>query len=1222
MIVSNRKHTEKHTKKRLKQILIFTVFLLLLITPATSASVKDASGTVYTTYDQIYASTTLSSSEKLSLIQEMAGWTPELEAYVKWKNSGGLEAYQAAVSGGNNPSSDYGWDEAPGDGLGDGGTNTEPEYSYQERQAYDAAYEAYQAEFAENYAATAAYTGRGSGTQADPYIVTTPAQLQEMANDLDAYYKLNNDIYLSSSWSPIGSVNAPFSGVIDGNGHTIYLYDKVLIAYAGSSTYKNIIIDGQNNNILPYNYGNIGMSAIIIYAIDNSDIIFQKIGVQNLIFNSGSHSGIGINSGLYISYAGANVNVDVIDSYIRDVRIIQEYIGGSASYANLAIMICTCANCDISNVYLYNCVLTVNGGNYAVNQNYGVGISYVSDTADISNSIVVNTDITVANSRNGLTAEPFININHNQDTFSDLYQYDVLINNAVLADSSSSYRGQNLDSAPTKAFFENTLNYNFNTNWVWNSETNRPDLLFSIPPTITAISVTPTTGGQQNTYTLSVSASSSAEGGISYYEWYSREGINDNWVLISNTSVSTTTFIPGSNVIGDVYFKCVVTGADGGVTDSWNAGFTSIKITVSPEAFVPNQQAWSITSEPLEIEKTTTNTYNPTNQFALDRDIIESRFISKSEAILVYGNAVYRVTADTNMVTPISSNHNGDVIVDSYIGLNHAVVVDSQGKIVRYNYSDENTVGIIADNVKDLVCNDNYIVVSTSDNEVLIFSTISGELLSYVDEVSVDSMDISSANDYVVFSNGVTLKSITNLASTSPVITTLFTLNGDITSINHVRNTNNFIITTTTSTYVVSIGSNGISYTQVSVSSDGIGLDGISFNTLSNYVGYKDETIYWYDSESVNQGSAELVSDINTVSMAYQNGLWTAFGGNSMTLFVSTQNNGVWETIQSIVLDNIVRDVALSDSGYYMVSSTDNTLYLFSRATPLDVSDTILTTKYYLEITTYVNGIITSGQTFSVSAQGVGSTSYTTDSSGTYTIEVYPTYTYEITYGGETIIYVANNYALQYLNLDTGVEYYLDGVTYSTNFQDNAIINMYYQDTNNHDNLVRYYIVDTDNVLLYDSGTQQTNNFFAQYSLNTDEYVKVVLTITRYDGGAVTISDGNIFTSAWNYIKRTLVGDDGFTVILPDAKKPLFPLELPMIDGAQMTFDIKQIFFCGVLMVIAGLFGVNHSARGTLILGLVALVFTFFKFIYIDWAWVMTMVVIGVLTVFSYSQNN
>ena len=419
------------------------------------------------------------------------------------------------------------------------------------------------------------------------------------------------------------------------------------------------------------------------------------------------------------------------------------------------------------------------------------------------------------------------------------------------------------------------------------------------------------------------------------------------------------------------------------------------------------------------------------------------------------------------------------------------------------------------------------------------------------------------------------------------------------------------------------MSSDGLTYTQISASTDGVGLEEVSFNTLLNYVGYDEETVYWYSYEGVSQGNATLIADINTISMAYQNGLWVAYGGNAMTLYVANQDsNGVWNIIQPIVLDNTVQDVALSDSGYYMVSATANTLYLFSRATPLDVDDTILTTKYYLEVSTYVNGIITGGQTFSVSAQNVGSTSYTSDSSGTYTIEVYPTYTYEITYGGETIIYVANNYALQYLNLDTGVEYYLDGVTYSTNFQDNAIINMYYQDTNNHDNLVRYYIIDTDGVLLYDSGTQQTNQFFAQYSLNTDEYVKVVLTITRYDGGAVTISDGNIFTSSWNYIKRTLIGDDGLTVVLPGANKPLFPLELPMIDGAEMTSDIKQIFFCGILMVIAGLFGVNHSARGTLILALVALVFTFFKFIYIDWMWVMTMVVIGVLTVFSYAQNN
>jgi hypothetical protein len=209
-----------------KSLILLTALILtaLLCAAPVAADAVTHNGKTYVNYDQIYTSTTLSSSEKLALVQEMAGWTEELAAYMEWKNSGGLEAYQAAVSGGNSTnstSSDYGWNEAPGDGLGDSGTNIGPEYSYQERQAYDAAYAAYQAEFAENYAATAAYTGSGSGTQADPYIITTPAQLEEISNNLNGYYQLGNDIDLSG-YSPtgataplIGTSSAKFNGVLD-----------------------------------------------------------------------------------------------------------------------------------------------------------------------------------------------------------------------------------------------------------------------------------------------------------------------------------------------------------------------------------------------------------------------------------------------------------------------------------------------------------------------------------------------------------------------------------------------------------------------------------------------------------------------------------------------------------------------------------------------------------------------------------------------------------------------------------------------------------------------------------------------------------------------------------------------------------------------------------------------------------------------------------------------
>lgn len=43
-------------------------------------------------------------------------------------------------------------------------------------------------------AATGAFSGAGSGTETDPYIITNVNELQEMNDDLDACYELANDI--------------------------------------------------------------------------------------------------------------------------------------------------------------------------------------------------------------------------------------------------------------------------------------------------------------------------------------------------------------------------------------------------------------------------------------------------------------------------------------------------------------------------------------------------------------------------------------------------------------------------------------------------------------------------------------------------------------------------------------------------------------------------------------------------------------------------------------------------------------------------------------------------------------------------------------------------------------------------------------------------------------------------------------------------------------------
>ena len=73
------------------------------------------------------------------------------------------------------------------------------------------------------------FSGSGSGTVSEPYIVTNAGQLQEMNNDPCAYYVLGSDIdaWDTENWNggegfvPIGPVTAPFMGVLDGMGRSI-----------------------------------------------------------------------------------------------------------------------------------------------------------------------------------------------------------------------------------------------------------------------------------------------------------------------------------------------------------------------------------------------------------------------------------------------------------------------------------------------------------------------------------------------------------------------------------------------------------------------------------------------------------------------------------------------------------------------------------------------------------------------------------------------------------------------------------------------------------------------------------------------------------------------------------------------------------------------------------------------------------------------------------------
>ncbi|HUW20623.1 MAG TPA: GLUG motif-containing protein [Sedimentisphaerales bacterium] len=82
-----------------------------------------------------------------------------------------------------------------------------------------------------------AFSGSGSGTEPDPYIITDVNQLQEMQYALNAWYELGNGIDASKTktWNsgegfvPVGDAAHPFVGHFQGNGFTISrLYIKRL----------------------------------------------------------------------------------------------------------------------------------------------------------------------------------------------------------------------------------------------------------------------------------------------------------------------------------------------------------------------------------------------------------------------------------------------------------------------------------------------------------------------------------------------------------------------------------------------------------------------------------------------------------------------------------------------------------------------------------------------------------------------------------------------------------------------------------------------------------------------------------------------------------------------------------------------------------------------------------------------------------------------------------
>ena len=215
----------------------------------------------------------------------------------------------------------------------------------------------------------------GSGTEADPYMITTEAELNKLATNVNSgtvysgkYFKLGASITVTD-WTPIGQKGSEnkFAGTFDGNGQTVTIngiksgLDSAFGGYAGffgavkGATIKNLTVAGT------------------IIGSDVAGVVARLDGASKVIncINKANVTGTSKAAGITVKIDGANV---VIDDCTNDGEIKCDTVNGAAGIvvyaqgANFTINGCT-NNGNISGPFVGGVVFNVSDSGSGIVEN-------------------------------------------------------------------------------------------------------------------------------------------------------------------------------------------------------------------------------------------------------------------------------------------------------------------------------------------------------------------------------------------------------------------------------------------------------------------------------------------------------------------------------------------------------------------------------------------------------------------------------------------------------------------------------------------------------------------------------------------------------------------------------------------------------------------------------------------------------------------------------------
>lgn len=260
----------------------------------------------------------------------------------------------------------------------------------------------------------------GTGDVWNPYIITTATHLNNVRNDLNAYYVLGDNIVFAESdfaeggafynggngWQPIGTYAAPFAGSFDGKGYSINGL-KIASGVEGD-TYIGLFgcVDGSATSTIK----NVNATNFSINILGDS------------ISTSSSYSDVYV--GTIVGYGSAKsctASGEVRFSYTSNTRKCLVYLGGVVGYGSAT----NCTNsCDLSadiaagsaHVSLYIGGIAGRGQNISLCSNYGTLYAYskrnYNSYIEIGGIAGYAVNVSQSGNSGGITGGGYSNVNH------------------------------------------------------------------------------------------------------------------------------------------------------------------------------------------------------------------------------------------------------------------------------------------------------------------------------------------------------------------------------------------------------------------------------------------------------------------------------------------------------------------------------------------------------------------------------------------------------------------------------------------------------------------------------------------------------------------------------------------------------------------------------------------------------------------------------------------